>query len=161
MKKPDRAIPVAVIMGRREISGGAWRVPSWRAVGVVSGEHFVNRAARGEPVAAAGEEQQFLWTGLTLELYRDAAESYWSNLVGEKPALFVRCQEDADMLPIPVAVSADQDEAGAGIEGDDSVFAVAIPPEVYQALERFVVEHFVPREPKKRKRKNWSSQDDR
>jgi deoxyhypusine synthase len=42
------------------------------------------------------------------------------------------------------------------MEGDDRVYATAIPVEVYQKIEQFVVQHYVPKEKKVRKRKNWS-----
>ena len=55
----------------------------------------------------------------------------------------------------PFRVTADQDSASGCLESDDQVFAVPIPPEIYQHLEQFIVTHYVPRERKKRKRKNW------
>ena len=36
-----------------------------------------------------GDEEQLLWGGLRLDLYRDAAASYWANLTGTQPSLFV------------------------------------------------------------------------
>jgi hypothetical protein len=38
---------------------------------------------------------------------------------------------------------------------------VPIPPEIYHSIEQFVVANFVPRERRKRKRKNWSEASDR
>jgi hypothetical protein len=40
------------------------------------------------------------------------------------------------------------------------VFSSPIPPDVYQHLEAFVIEHHAPEEKHKRKRKNWSAQDE-
>ncbi len=157
---PRISLPVAVVMGRKIVAGSGWRVPSWRAVGVVSGERVPGPESRGVPVHSDGEEDHLLWGGLRLELYRDAADSYWVNLTGRQPSLFVLCAEDEQGGVVPKLVTADQNEACSGIEGDERVFAVPIPPEVYQQLEKFVVEHNVPQLRRKRKRENWSAQPD-
>ncbi len=154
---PRLSIPVAVIMGRRMVGRARWRVPSWWVVGVVAGENVPGGETRAAPVRCDGEEEQFLWGGLRLELYRDAAESYWSNLIGQQPSLFILCNENEDGMLEPQSVTADAHEAGSGVEGDDRVFSVPIPPEVYQHLEHFVVEHHLPQEKRKRKRSDWSA----
>ena len=154
---PRVSLPVAVIMGRRVVSRSGWSVPSWRVVGVVAGENLPGRDARAVPIRSDGDEEQFLWGGLRLELYRDASESYWVNLIGQQPALFVLCIEAEDGSLEPQFVTADPHEAGSGVEGNDRVFSAPIPPEVYPFLERFVVEHHVPQEKHKRKRTDWSA----
>jgi len=148
---------VAVIMGRKMVARGGWRVPSWRVVGVVSGDGLPGREAAGTPVHGSDAEEQFLWGGLRLELFRDAAGSYWTNLTGTQPSLFVLCCEDEQGALVPKLVTADHDEAGSGVEVGDRVFATPIPPEVYQHLEAFVVAHHTPQEKHKRKRANWSA----
>jgi hypothetical protein len=157
---PRVTLPVTVIMGRRMVAGQGWRVPSWRVVGVVSGAELPGREARGVPVRGDGEEEQFLWGGLRLELYRDAAESYWVNLTGRQPSLFVLCTEEEPAGLVPKRVTADQNEACSGVEGDDKVFAAPIPPDVYQHLEAFVVTHHMPQEKRKRKRTDWSASEE-
>ena len=87
---------------------------------------------------------------------RDAAESYWHTLVGRRPSLYVACRGDLDGAMKPCTVSADYDEAGAYMEADDTVFAVPIPPEVYRWLEAFVLRHYRPAPPRKRRRADWS-----
>lgn len=156
---PRLSIPVAVIMGKRMVGRAQWCVPSWRVVGVVAGENLPRGEARATPIRSDGDEEQFLWGGLRLDLYRDAAESYWTNLMGLKPALFVLCNENEDGVLEPQSVTADLHEAGSGVEGEDRVFSAPIPPEVYRHLERFVVEHNVPQEKRKRKRADWSAGD--
>lgn len=157
--RPLVSIRVAVIMGRRMVGRNRWLVPSWRVVGVVAGERVPGREARGAPVHSTDDEDQFMWGGLVLELYRDAAESYWVNLTGRDPALFVLCTGKDDGSLEPECVTADLHEAGCGVEGNDRVFSAAIPPEVYQQLERFVVEHCKPQEKRKRQRTEWSAED--
>jgi hypothetical protein len=154
---PRVSLPVAVVTARSTFAGKSWRVPSWRIVGVVAGTNLPGRETRALPVHSDDREEHFLWGGLRLELYRDAAESYWVNLTGKQPSLFVLCTEDEAGRLVPRLVTADQNEACSGIEGDDRVFAAAIPPEVYQQIEAFVIAHHVPQEKRKRKRSDWST----
>ena len=156
MAGPRVSIPVAVILGRRVVARGGWKVPSWHAVGVVAGENLPGRDARAVPVHETEDEQHFLWGGLHVELYRDATEAYWSNLVGRQPALFILCTEEEGGMLEPRSVTADMHEAGSSMEGDDQVLSATIPPEVYHQLERFVVEHHKPEVKRKRKRTDWS-----
>jgi hypothetical protein len=158
---PRVSVPVAVVMARREVTGAAgWRVASWAVVGVVSGAELSVQQARGVPIHSEGGEEQFLWGGLQLELYRDAAASYWANLTAHQPALFVLCSEDESGRLVPKSVTADQDEASSGVEVDDRVFRADIPPELYQRLEAFVIEHHMPEEKRRRKRSDWSQQEE-
>lgn len=147
---------VAVIMQRSQVQQGRWSVPSWAAVSVVAGDHLVGKGAGQTPMHEDDRHAQFLWSGFTLELYQDLAEDYWYNLTSESPSLFVICHESPDGQLTPFRVTADQDSASGCLESDDQVFAVPIPPEIYQHLEQFIVAHYVPRERKKRKRENWS-----
>ena len=142
-------------MERTQIKRGLWSVPSWRAVSVVAGENVAGKGGRS-PIYERDDEAQYLWSGLSLALYRDLAEEYWYNLTGDNPSLFVVCHESPDGELTPFEVTANSDVATTCLESDDQVFAVPIPPELYQQLEKFIVAHFVPQERKKRKRKNWS-----
>ncbi|MEJ2602680.1 MAG: DUF3305 domain-containing protein [Gammaproteobacteria bacterium] len=154
--KPAEQHTVAVIMQRSEVRRGQWSVPSWSAVSVVAGDHLVGKGAGRTPIYERDAEAQFLWTGFPLALYRDLAEEYWYNLTGDSPSLFVICHESPEGELAPFRVTADHDSAAVCLESDDQVFAVPIPPEIYRQIEQFVVANYVPRAPKKRKRKNWS-----
>jgi hypothetical protein len=140
---------------------GPWSVPSWSAESVVAGQHLSGEAPGVTAIREDEEEAEFLWSGLPLEFFRDEAEAYWYNLTSEKPSLFVICHESPDGELTPFRVTADRDAAAVCLESEDQVFAVPVPPEIYQSLEQFVVKHFVPQERKKRKRKNWSETIDR
>jgi len=155
---PRVSLPVAVILGRKTVSRSGWSVPSWRAVGVVAGGHLPAAEARGEPVHSGDGEEHFLWGGLRLDLYKDATEAYWSNLLGRQPRLFVLCTRVADGMVQPLSVTADIHEASSSLEGDDEVYSAPMPPEVHQYVERFVVEHHRPEEKRKRKRTDWSGE---
>jgi len=148
-------IPIAVLMRRRQVVQGRWSVPSWEVTSVLPVEHLASRGATRELVRDGDDEAQYLWSGFALELHRDGAESYWFNLTGNNPSLYVLCHESPDGDIEPFLVTADHDQGTAGLEGDDKVFATSIPQEIYQTIERFIVDHYVPAAPKKRKRKNW------
>ena len=143
-------------MQRAQVRQGPWSVPSWSATSVVAGEHLVGTGAGCTVIHEDEDDAQFLWSGLTLELYRDQAEAYWYNLTSDSPSLFVICHESPEGEVTPFQVTADRDSASVVLESDDQVFAVPVPPEIYQHLEQFVVNNYVPQERKKRKRKNWS-----
>jgi len=155
------SIPVAVVMERREVVQGPWRVTDWIAVATLPSEHLARQGARKVPMRTGGGQEQYLWSGIMLNLFRDSAESYWYNLTGENASLYVVCHESPDGEVEPALVTADHDEAVAGQEGDCRVFATPIPPDIYHAIERFVVEYYVPEAPRKRKRKHWSDEEER
>lgn len=157
---PRVSLPVAVVMARKTVTGKGWQIPSWRVVGVVAGADLAVPQARGTSIRQDEAEEHFLWGGLNVELYRDAAGSYWANLTGSQPSLFVLCCEDEQGRLVPKAVTADQDEASSGVEVNDRVFSAPIPPEVYQHLEAFVVAHHVPEEKRRRKRSDWSAHEE-
>ncbi len=157
---PRVSLPVAVVMARKTVTGKGWQVPSWRVVGVVAGAELAVQQARGTPIREDETEEHFLWGGLNVELFRDAAASYWANLTGRQPSLFVLCSEDDQGRLVPKSVTADQDEASSGVEVNDRVFSAPIPPEVYQHLEAFVIAHHLPEEKRKRKRTDWSAHEE-
>ncbi|ROR32328.1 DUF3305 domain-containing protein [Inmirania thermothiophila] len=156
----QRAMPVAVLMRRREVGRGPWRTETWEATGVVTGE-AATRDAPGPHAAVreegSGQVTQVLWCGLALELHVDEAESYDHNLRSPQPSLFVVCHLDEAALPPlrPILVSASQDEAGAYLEAEAEVFAVPMPAEIGARLERYVLDHYRPAPRAKRRRRPW------
>ena len=154
------SIPVAVVMERREVVQGRWRVTEWVAVATLPGRHLARQDARKVPLRTGGDTDQFLWSGMMLNLYRDSAETYWYNLTGENASLFVVCHESPDGELEPAMVTADHDEAVASQEADCKVFATPIPPDIYREIEGFVLEYYVPEAPRKRKRKSWSQEEE-
>jgi len=157
--QPDARYPLSAVMECSRSKRGPWRLPVWRLIGFVAGQAVTGSDhPRRLPVHTGEGRSQWLWTGLSLVLFRDSAESYWYNLVGRRPALFLVCREDADGGLAPFTVTANYDEAGAHMEADDQVFSAPIPPELYLQLETFVMQHYQPRSPVKRKRVNWTEQ---
>jgi len=111
----------------------------------------------------SADSRDVLWTGFTLEFFRDGGESYWHTLVGKQQELFVVCQDDENGEFTPILVTADYDEAMAYHEADDTILSAPMPEKVYLVLERFVLENYAPTQKKRRKRKQWhgGEQDER
>ncbi len=153
-------IPVSLVMERRTRRHGPWAYPQWAAVAVLKVGADGDGIRGGSIRIGSGEVEQHLWSGLRVSLHRDAAESYWYNLVGRQPSLFVICRTGRDGELTPHAVTADYDEAGAHLEADDSVFAVPIAPDIRRRLEEYVMANYDPAPPTKRRRKNWTEASD-
>ncbi len=134
---------LSVILGRYLVWRGPLQVATWRLVGLVAGD-VGGETAAGRCVRRDEGGEDYLWTGLPLRLDRGAAESYWFNLVSERPSLFVICRPVTDPGLAPARVTPDHDLASAHMEADDTVFSAAMPTEVVPQLERFVMEHYRP-----------------
>jgi hypothetical protein len=150
--------PVTVIMESRP-SNSVWQDVSWDAVGVCSTiESLPGESPQDNvKVIKRGEIEQVIYKNLKLRLFLDECESYYHNLMSPKPGCFVMAREDDNGRPVPFLVSLSFDEAHAYQEGDDLVYSVPIPAELYRWLEAYVIEHYVPIQRKKRKRKNWKA----
>ncbi len=147
--------PVVILLEKQRRKHGQWSYTAWEVTGVVTGKEVADRKTGRVLVHSDDKTEQYLYAGYWLRLYKDAAHSYWDNLLGQKPSLFVICREAEDGELVPFMVTADHDEAAAHMEVDDTVFSVPIPPELYHWVERFVVAFHKPAEQRKRKRKNW------
>ena len=149
--------PVSVIVSYRGSGVVAEGPGLWDVAGAVAGRRseVIQRSLLYEHPAG----RQFLWSGFEIRLYKDDAASYYYNLMGENPGLFVICRRDTDGDPRPVMVTLSYDEAAAYMEGDESVSSVPIPPEIYRWVEQFVLQHYVPEKSRKRKRDNWKETD--
>ena len=157
----DTKFPVSVVMERREKTRGPWSFTEWKATAVL----IENQPENGRPEKRLMHEdaecQTYIWKHFTIELLKDGAESYWNNLMASKPALFVVCRADEDTEEVePFMVTANYDEIIGYLEVDDEVFSVPIPPEIYQWLERYVVNNYIPPLRRKRKRVNWNDSSD-
>lgn len=153
---PD-AFPVVVLMQRQPSKVSRWSDYQWQAVGVMA---IASETSDGESpriVRNEGDVMQVLYGGFTVQLFIDECESYYFNLVSPTPQCYVIAHIDDDGVPVPFLVSMSFDEAQAYIEGDEEVFVVDVPPELYRWTEAFVLEHYSPQKRKKRKRDDWKS----
>lgn len=158
--KPGRLhVPVTVVLEKRIVSGSYWSMPSWYLHTVAVGHNLAaNQSASDTGGVSAGNTSNgelYAWPNFEVTFYKDACERYWHALIGDKPLVYVICRE-GDMQPVSVTV--DYDEASACAETDSPVLSAPIPAELYQSMERFVLDHYQPAEFKKRKRRKWSEE---
>jgi hypothetical protein len=155
-KLPDR-LPISVIMEKRP-SDNAWVDFTYQAIGVVANDHSRDDATK--KIYQHNGVERFLFSGLSLQLYVDECESYYHNLMSPQPGCYIVAgePETLDEMPEPYLVSLSFDEAHAYLEGDELVYSVDIPPQLYQWIEAFVQTHYVAIKKTKRKLKNWKQQ---
>lgn len=158
--------PVAVILEKRALNDNPWVDHTWSAVGITVGRY--GQQDNGNPVLVregAGRSNSishYLVSGLQVCLYADECESYYHNMMTKTPRCYVVAHlEDSGEMPEPFMVSMGFDEAHAYLEGDDEIYAVDVPPELYRWTEAFVLANYFPEKKTKRKLRNWSQPDDR
>ncbi len=157
---PLASWPVRVLMRRRADASVPWGIPRWELLAVLP-DTAPPAAIERRLVHDGGDAaRDYEWAGLEVPLFRDAAESYWYNLVGREPSLCVICRAGRDIELEPFAVTANYDEAGAYMEADDTVFSAPLPAPLVTELEQFIMNHYRPVAPRKRKRRDWAAEAD-
>ena len=147
--------PVAVVFERRP-SISPWAEHSWAAAGITVGHH----ADKEQPQLVREDNgiAYFLFGGLNVALHVDECESYYHNMMSETPRAYVVARlENANDIPEPFLVSMSFDEAHAYLEGEDEIYAVDIPPELYRWTEAYVIANYFPEKKTKRKLQDWSA----
>ena len=153
---PD-SFSVSVLVEYRKARHSRWEDGHWQVAGVVAGSDADSRDGGVRQLHAATEGQQHLCSGLRIRLHRDDAESYYFNLVSDRPSLFVICSQEAGEPPRPFIATLSYGEATSYMETEELVESVDMPAELYRWAERFVLEHYVPEKRKKRKRDDWKA----
>lgn len=153
----ETEFPVSIVMERRLKRRDRWHFVEWKAAGVLTGREHLSEAS-GKVVIHEDEEcRRILCTNFHIRLVKDGAESYWSNLMARNPSLFIVCRRDeTEDEPEPFLVTVNYDEIIGYQEVDDDVHRLPLPAEIYQWLERYVVNNYIPEAKKKRKRADWS-----
>jgi hypothetical protein len=147
----ESVLPVSVILDRAA-TGPA------RVMGIVVGQRFASQDPRCLRMRSGPEGDIHMWLGFSLRLRRTQADDYALNVNSPNPVAFVIASADAEHGLRPIGVTVSLDEAqnldGTELRGiDESVHRVAMPPEVFRWVERFVLEHYVPRQRKGRGKK--------
>jgi hypothetical protein len=155
------AFPVSLVLEYRCSDASPWSRGQWQVVAALAGQPGASRRGDAVPMHKDEAVERVLCSGYRLTLHRDDAESYYCNLMGERPSLFVVCGEDSGDRPQPTLVTASYGEAASYSETDESVHAVALPPELYRWIETYVLEHYVPEKRRKRKRDDWKQNEPR
>jgi hypothetical protein len=150
--------PVAVIMQQRPSSVSAWSDYQWHAVGIAVVQNHSSKSEKPVLVHEQGDTRQYLYQGFNVSLNQDDCESYYHNLMSPEPRCFVVARRSENDVPVPFLVSMSFDEAQAYLEGDEDVYDVDMPPELYRWVEAYVLTHYVAVKRKKRKRQDWKNQ---
>ncbi|MCB1791942.1 MAG: DUF3305 domain-containing protein [Gammaproteobacteria bacterium] len=148
--------PIAVILERRPASS-PWVDYVWTAVGIAVGHHPRSQ----QPLLVRDDPQStlFLVGGLKVQLFVDECESYYYNLVSDTPRAYVMAHVDEPGgQPDPFRVSMSFDEAHAYLEGEDEIYAVDVPAELYRWTESFVIANYFPEKKRKRKLVDWAAE---
>ncbi len=145
------------VMMERRASTNPWVDHIWEAVGVSVGARSKDEGRKVVVVSEEKEVARFLYEGFFIRLYKDECESYYHNLMSPQPRCFVVADPDEEGQPIPFLVSLSFDEANAYLEGEEVVYALDIPPELYRWCEVFVLANYVPEKKMKRKLTRWAS----
>jgi hypothetical protein len=151
--------PVAVMVEFQIIDDNRWVEGRWVVTGVLAGEQLAADSIRCRQIHASEAGQQYLWSGFSIELHKDDAESYYCNLVSDHPSAFVVCSEKPGEPLQPAIVTLSYGEATSYMETDARVERVAMPAELYRRLEHYVLDNYAPEKKKKRKRDNWKEGD--
>jgi hypothetical protein len=150
--------PVAVMVEFQPIHDNRWVDGRWVVAGVVAGEQLAADGIQCRRIHTSETGQQYLWSGFSVELHKDDAESYYHNLMSDHPGAFVICNEETGEPLRPAIVTLSYGEATSYMETDVRVERVAMPAELYRCMERFVLDNYAPEKTKKRKRDNWKEE---
>jgi hypothetical protein len=144
-------IPVGVVVERRK-PRSMWVDFLWRPVSVFVGN---SHAAPWTPLDTNAETTLFFAGEAVIELHRTETTNYRNNLASGAPALWVALRPVAAERPYEIlAVTADPAEGEAFTDaGSNLVEAVPMPPEVVEAVARFIAAHHVERPFVKRRRR--------
>jgi len=156
-KRLSRSFPVSVIM-QKKLSDNAWVDEIWEAIGVTVGEQGdidIAQEKKSQVILQHEGITQYLNTGFNLELYVDECESYYYNLISANPRCFIIAEQNENDVPVPFLVSLSFDAAHSYLEGDETVYAVDLPAELYRWSEAFILQYYAPEKKIKRKRVDW------
>ena len=147
--------PVAVMVEFQAIHDNRWVDGRWVVTGVVAGEQLAADGIQCQQIHTSDTGQQYLWSGFSVALHRDDAESFYCNLMSDNPGVFVICEEHPDRPLQPFIVTLSYSEATTYMETDQRVERVEMPAELYRWLEQYVLANYVPEKKKKRRRVDW------
>jgi hypothetical protein len=148
-----QAVHVAAVMEKKP-SSHPWADYRYDCIGVVVRDGEEERSV--SKIYESGDTEHYLVTGLVIRLHEDECESYYHNLMSPEPGCFlVADQPEGNEMPVPYLASLSFDEVHSYLEGDEQIYSVEIPRELYQWAEAYVLTRYVAVKKTKRKLKNW------
>lgn len=149
---PSDRIPLSIVTAREPVTNNPWISERWKVAGAVAGQVKDSGKIVRTLLRAGPDNEQYLWSGFVLRLRPSEADSYYYNIIGQNPSLYVYCDYDDSGEPCPRSVTAEYIEALSHAETGNAVFNVPMPPEVYRIIEQYVLEHYEPEEPKMKRK---------
>ncbi len=116
----------------------------WKVLGILPASEPTSNQRHRELVRDDGVTQIYRWEGLMLRLLPDCCDDYWFNLTSDQPRLYVICQRDQDGSPMPVRITADQDDAVAAEEVDELFYQAEMPVPIVFWIRDYVATHWTP-----------------
>jgi len=151
LESPSDQFAVSAVLLRKP-SVNRWLKNSWSLLGTLPG---LDQAT----LTTASELGELVYlTELQLKLFKQHCDAYYLNLMSEQPKVYLICSEDAGELA-PMLATVDFDEAASYMETGETVFDAPLADALCVWLEHFVVAHYKPTRPKKRKRRKWHDAD--
>jgi hypothetical protein len=139
----DASYPVSVVLSRRWRQQGQWQFPYWDIVELLP-RHTQAQSNDREyaRVQTDKEDEQYVWSDMWLDLFRDGLQSYYQNLTGKRPSLFVLCRDDHPETGVaPVTISANFADAEAHMETDGIVLSTPLIAPFSKWLADFVLQN--------------------
>lgn len=144
-------LAVGVIVGHVGLEPASRK---WKALGVVVGDQFASPSPEKRLMRSGPDGDLFLWTGFSCRLHPAHTDDYAYNLQSETPGVYIIVgTADQTFQPRSVTLSLDEAQNTDATDlrsADDTVLTVPMPPEVYRWVERFILDHHVPRRRKAR-----------
>jgi len=144
---PSDHVEVSAVM-LKQASSHPWGSDTWTLLGLIPG------LSQSELSQAQDEGDIHYLPELKIHLYPLHCEAYYQNLMSGEPKVYLVCPQ-SDEAPQPLLITVDYDEAASYMETGEEIFNAALPEELCEWLERFVLAHYQPEKPKKRRRKKW------
>jgi hypothetical protein len=137
-------------------SANPWLDISWDPIGImVDNRPFDGNRTERILIHEADGIQRYLQRGFTLRLHVDECESYYHNLLAPNPCCYLVVTPSEQSVPQPLLLSLSFDEAHAYLEGEEDLYTLPMPPEIYLWTEAFVLAHYIPVKRSKRLRRDW------
>jgi hypothetical protein len=139
------SLPIAVIMQRRVLAH-RWADEAWSAVAVVRDPGGLPPM---QPLVASGGREDYLVSGLELQLFPDENEGYYENWIAPESKVFVMWRMlEGRAMPLKASVS--YAEGTRMFDSGEAADGVMMPPDIHTWLAAYLREHYQPRDPGER-----------
>jgi hypothetical protein len=133
-------MPIAVIMQRRT-PRHRWADEAWAAVGIVRDNGDLPPV---HVLSESADRDDYLVSGLELELYPDENDGYYENFMAPEAKVFVLWRmQDGRAMPVRASVS--YVEGTRMFDSGENADGVAMPAEVQAWLRAYLHAHYQPK----------------